>query len=100
MVNLDALSRYTTGCGGHAINSPYQEGFKCQALLFGMKEEEASDMVLAWQEAFDSFGPESFTALQRAVKEEVPQPTLRLVHALLRLSNLDPDVFFKFKVSR
>lgn len=37
--------------------------------------------------------------LQRAVKDEVSQPSLGLVAQLLRLSRLDPDVFMKFRTS-
>lgn len=44
-----------------------------------------------------AFGPESFSTLQRAVKDEVAQPSLGLLTKLLRLSQLDPDVFMKFK---
>eukprot|EP00611_Tribonema_gayanum_P000184 TRINITY_DN10129_c0_g1_i2.p1 TRINITY_DN10129_c0_g1~~TRINITY_DN10129_c0_g1_i2.p1 ORF type:complete len:221 (+),score=60.28 TRINITY_DN10129_c0_g1_i2:192-854(+) len=54
---------------------------------------------MAWDGAFGVFGPESFSALQRAVKEEVPEASLKHVTALLRLSGGDPDVFFKFKAA-
>ncbi|CAM9923458.1 unnamed protein product [Choristocarpus tenellus] len=39
MVNLDALSRYTHFRGGFSMCSPFMEGFKCQALVFGMGED-------------------------------------------------------------
>jgi tetratricopeptide (TPR) repeat protein len=44
----------------------------------------------------DTFGPENFLTLQRHVAEEVKEPTLRLAQSIVRLSNWDPDVFFKF----
>lgn len=46
-----------------------------------------------------AFGPESFSTLQRSVKDDVAHPSLGLVVQLLRLSRLDPDVFIKFRVT-
>ncbi|CAM9795093.1 unnamed protein product [Choristocarpus tenellus] len=46
-----------------------------------------------------AFGPESFTTLQRAVKEELSNPSLKCIIRLLRLSHLDPDIFMKFRSS-
>lgn len=71
-VNLDALARYTRQRGGWALASPYMEGFKCQALAFGMEEKEGlEEMRLAFEGVTQEFGPESFSTLQRAVKDEV-----------------------------
>ena len=36
-------------------------------------------------------------ALQRAVKDETPAPSLKLALSVLRMSCWDADVFFKFK---
>lgn len=46
-----------------------------------------------------AFGPESFSTLQRSVKDDVVHPSLGLVVQLLRLSRLDPDVFMKFRAT-
>lgn len=97
-VNMDALARYTQQRGGWALSSPYMEGFKCQALAFGMEEGMLEETCLAFEAATQEFGPESFSTLQRAVKDEVAAPSLTLVMQLLRLSRLDPDVFMKFRV--
>ncbi|CAN0082126.1 unnamed protein product [Ectocarpus sp. 6 AP-2014] len=99
MVNLDALARYTHHRGGWSLSSPYMEGFKCQALAFGMEEEALQETRFAFEGSMQAFGPESFSMLQRAVKDEVSQPSLGLVVQLLRLSRLDPDVFMKFRTS-
>jgi len=101
MVNMDALSRFSKKKGGHCMITPYQEGFKCQALCFGESGgfSNLPEFSMAWNEAFAGFGPESFSALQRAVKDEAPDPSLKLTTSLLRLSEGDPDVFFKFKAN-
>ncbi|CAM9561882.1 unnamed protein product [Ectocarpus fasciculatus] len=99
MVNLDALARYTRQRGGWSLSSPYMEGFKCQALAFGMDEDALQETRFAFEGSTQAFGPESFSMLQRAVKDEVSQPSLGLVAQLLRLSRLDPDVFMKFRTS-
>jgi hypothetical protein len=43
------------------------------------------------------FTVDDFSTLQRSVKEECPDPSLKHVLALLRLANHDSDVFHKFK---
>lgn len=70
-VNLDALARYTRQRGGWALSSPYMEGFKCQALAFGMGENLLEETCLAFEGVTQEFGPESFSTLQRAIKDEV-----------------------------
>ena len=73
------------------------EGFKCQALAFGVGKGALQETRFAFEDSTQSFGPESFSTLQRAVKDDVAQPSLALVMQLLRLSRLDPDVFMKFR---
>ncbi|CAN0366718.1 unnamed protein product [Pylaiella littoralis] len=99
MVNLDALARYAQQRGGWSLSSPYMEGFKCQALAFGMAGGDLQETRFAFEDSTQAFGPESFSTLQRTVKEDVSQPSLGLVVQLLRLSRLDPDVFMKFRAS-
>ena len=55
------------------------------------------DMLCAWADSMDTYGPDNFSTLQRAVKDETPNPTLKLALAVLRMSAWDSDVFFKFK---
>lgn len=68
---MDALGRYTRLKGGWSIASPYMEGFKCQALVFGFTESALQETRFAFEDATQVFGPESFSTLQRAVKDEV-----------------------------
>jgi hypothetical protein len=43
------------------------------------------------------FSVDDFSTLQRAIKDECGEPSLKLVLALVRLANHDADVFYKFK---
>eukprot|EP00953_Heterococcus_sp_UTEX-ZZ885_P033093 17241-Heterococcus_DN1.PRE.3 len=43
------------------------------------------------------FGPDSFSTLQRCLKEEAKTLSLKAALAIVRLSHFDPDVFYKFK---
>ena len=45
----------------------------------------------------DTFGPNDFFVLQKSLKEDISNPPLRTVVALLKLGDWDPDVFFKFR---
>ena len=98
------------------------EGFKCAAFVLGAGSASQSlsaeaviaaaeatlppgalaahpDMLLAWADTMDTFGPDTFSALQRSVKEEVAPgpPSLKLALATVRMAGYDADVFFKFK---
>lgn len=44
-----------------------------------------------------SFGPNDFFVMQKGIKEDAQRPTLKSIVALLKLSNWDPDVFYKFR---
>lgn len=48
---MDALKRYTRQRGGWSLSSPYMEGFKCQALAFGMGEADLQETRLAFQDS-------------------------------------------------
>ena len=43
------------------------------------------------------FGPNDFFVLQKSIKEDSQQPTLKGIVALLKLGHWDPDVFYKFR---
>lgn len=43
------------------------------------------------------FGPNDFFVLQKSMKEDSQQPTLKGIIALLKLGDWDPDVFYKFR---
>lgn len=59
--------------------------------------EACPDTLFAWADAMDTFGPDNFSTLQRCVKDETPNPSLKLALSVLRMSLWDSDVFFKFK---
>lgn len=48
---MDALTRYTRQRGGWSLSSPYMEGFKCQALAFGMGEAGLQETRFAFQDS-------------------------------------------------
>jgi hypothetical protein len=47
--------------------------------------------------AVEQFGPNDFFVMQKCMKEDAPNPTLKSVVALLKLGDWDPDVFYKFR---
>ena len=53
-----------------------------------------------FRDGIESFTPEDYSTLQRCVKEEAPNPSLKHLLALLRLGNHDSEVFYKFKQVR
>lgn len=54
-------------------------------------------LTLAFNDAVDTFGPNDFFVLQKSLKEDAPNPPLKSIISLLKLSDWDPDVFFKFR---
>jgi hypothetical protein len=117
MVNFDALCRFTRVEGGFALATKRKDGFKCVALVLvrppkstqrkndnmpsntneWCRRADLAEFVLQWEDSVAVFGPDSFSTIQRSIKEEMSAPSLKLVVSLVRLSNHDPDVFFKFK---
>ncbi len=68
------------------------------AFVVGARRSGLPETTLRFADGAAEFGPESFSVLQRAVKEEAGGAvSLRLALALLRLSDWDPDVMLKFK---
>ena len=49
----------------------------------------------AFSDSIEQFGPNDFFVMQKAMKEDAPTPSLKAVVALLKLSDHDPDVFYK-----
>ena len=68
--------------------------------LCDMDEQRAATyphLRQAFTDSIDQFGPNDFFVLQKSLKEDCANPPLRSVIALLKLSDWDPDVFFKFR---
>lgn len=96
MVNFDSICKYINNQNGFYINTPYCDGFKVFSYFIGLKKEELSNTLFTFKESMISFGPESFSTLQRCIKEE-SIPKFKHLQALLRLSDGDADVFYKFR---
>jgi hypothetical protein len=47
--------------------------------------------------SISTFTPDSFSTLQRCIKDESPNPSLKQIVSLLRLSNFDAELFWKFR---
>lgn len=50
-----------------------------------------------FRDSIISFGPNDFFVMQKSMKEDTQRPALKAIVALLKLSNWDPDVFYKFR---
>eukprot|EP00611_Tribonema_gayanum_P026583 TRINITY_DN6367_c0_g1_i2.p2 TRINITY_DN6367_c0_g1~~TRINITY_DN6367_c0_g1_i2.p2 ORF type:complete len:347 (+),score=100.83 TRINITY_DN6367_c0_g1_i2:911-1951(+) len=100
MVNFYALRLFVEAAGGCALSSPAMEGFKCVGYGLGLPGGAAaapSFRMHFGQLLGGRFGPDGFSTLQRCLKEESKTPGLRSALAVVRLSQHDPDVFYKFK---
>jgi len=97
MVNFHALRLYVERLGGFAMTTPHLDGFKCAHFFLGLPREATMHTRWAFKNNIEEFGPENFSTLQRCIKEECTNPSLKHVLALLRLSRHDSEVFYKFK---
>jgi hypothetical protein len=100
MVNFMALRKFCGDTGGWVHSAPHTEGFKCCAMVLGMGSEQECGLDrfrMSIRRLLGSFGPDGFSALQRCMKEELKGVRLRTALSILRLSQFDPDVFYKFK---
>lgn len=124
MVNYHAIGAFFTLKGGFALHNMQEEAsLKCSSFVLdeasyavdgGRDSDEqwlgealakADDnraslyphLSQAFKDSVEQFGPNDFFVLQKCLKEECSSPSLRSVVALLKLSDWDPDVFFKFR---
>jgi len=119
-VNYHAIGGYFTSRGGFALHNPQEEAslkVSCFVLGGGENDDEDSrpwtgehleardrDRALRWpnlraafEQSIVSFGPNDFFVMQKSLKEDSSQPSLKSIVALLKLSDFDPDVFWKFR---
>lgn len=119
MVNYHAIGAWFTSHGGFALHNPQEEAslkvsvFVLNNNLSSTSAEEMFKEKLysldadrarifpflraAFHDHLDSFGPNDFFVLQKTLKEDMNNPPLRAIVALLKLSGWDPDVFYKFR---
>lgn len=55
------------------------------------------NLCRAFSESIADFGPNDFFVMQKSMREDSQRPALKAIVALLKLSNWDPDVFYKFR---
>jgi tetratricopeptide (TPR) repeat protein len=99
MVNFHFVKSYLKSLyGATSMQTTYYDGFKVNAFFVSPNGTLGSDLGrMTFANLLQGFGPEEFAMLQRAIKEDSKNPSLRLIITLLRLSSHDPDVFFKFR---
>ncbi|KAJ1440604.1 hypothetical protein B484DRAFT_391199 [Ochromonadaceae sp. CCMP2298] len=125
MVNYHAVGAWFTNKGGFALHNPQEEAsLKCSTFVLSPEDSLDSPSVsdcdatymgdglaaldetraaqfphlqMAFRDWVDQFGPNDFFVMQKSLKEDLPNPPLRTVVAMLKLGDWDPDVFFKFR---
>mmetsp|Transcript_21957 Transcript_21957/g.36774 ORF Transcript_21957/g.36774 Transcript_21957/m.36774 type:complete len:635 (-) Transcript_21957:213-2117(-) len=122
MVNYHAVGAWFTNKGGFALHNPQEEAsLKVSTFLLcpegTFDHHDADDdfmgdslgaldvsrsthyphMKQAFRDWVDQFGPNDFFVMQKSLKEDLTNPPLRTVVAMLKLGDWDPDVFFKFR---
>eukprot|EP00752_Nemacystus_decipiens_P007851 g7013.t1 len=97
MVNFRLLHLMCEAEGGTVVHSQHLDGFKCSAMAYGLDPKVYPQFRMAFKESTACFTPSGFSSLQRQLKDESRGLGLRPALALLRLSQFDPDVFYKFK---
>mmetsp|Transcript_22865 Transcript_22865/g.75847 ORF Transcript_22865/g.75847 Transcript_22865/m.75847 type:complete len:417 (+) Transcript_22865:666-1916(+) len=55
------------------------------------------NLCRSFYDSIISFGPNDFFVMQKSMKEDSQRPALKAIVVLLKLSNWDPDVFYKFR---
>lgn len=127
MVNYHAIGLWFTNQGGFSIHNPQEEAslkVSCFVLdqpdvsssinaniattdlaaldydaLDKQRAQKYATLAFVFDETINLFGPNDFFILQKSLKEDMTAPPLRTVLALLKLSDWDPDIFFKFRDS-
>ncbi len=123
MVNYHAIGAWFTSRGGFALHNPQEEAsLKVSTFILSPEstyddkgaddryflgsELEKTDAARSsnypnlrreFTDFAEQFGPNDFFVLQKSMKEEFPNPSLKAVVSLLKLGDWDCDVFFKFK---
>ena len=113
MVNFHAIKLYCISRGGFALMDNQEEAsLMVNAFVLTGEEDTSTNDVIgsngerqskyrylcnAFEDNVNSFSPNDFYLMQRALKEESSKPTLASIVSLLKLSNWDTEIFFKFR---
>ncbi|KAK8794170.1 hypothetical protein JH06_0410 [Blastocystis sp. subtype 4] len=95
MTNFHAMHLYFVNNKGESYHTPYYSGLQVAAFVMG--ETPISEFQFAWENVLLAFDPDSFSQLQRCIRDETPSPSLKNILALVRLSHYESEVFYKFK---
>jgi tetratricopeptide (TPR) repeat protein len=98
-VNYSLLKSYFKANfkGSSVLQSNYQDGFKVNCFISSKDTSLKFETTkYAFSEYIAEFGPEEFAVLQRGLKDDSKNPSLKSIISLLRLSAHDPDVFLRF----
>lgn len=69
----------------HAIEILSSRALQVSLFSVGMSLPQLPETRMAFADQFESFGPENFASLQRCLKDETPNPSLKNVLSLIRL---------------
>eukprot|EP00944_MAST-04C_sp_MAST-4C-sp1_P012855 g12855.t1 len=98
MANFHAIKLYIDEvCKGFTYLTDKLEGFKCAALVVGTSKDIHRRLEFQWYDSMSDYDPEDFSNLQRSIKQENVNPSLKTALCTTRLAHWDPDVFLKFK---
>jgi tetratricopeptide (TPR) repeat protein len=99
MANFHAIKLYVDEVckKGFSYVTDKLEGFKCAALVVGTTEDIHRRLEFQWYDTMSDYNPEDFSNLQRSIKQENSNPSLKTALCTTRLAHWDPDVFLKFK---
>lgn len=122
MVNYHAIGAWFTSNGGFALHNPQEEAsLKVSTFVLTSEDDDTPNidrdnwlgetlkirdeyrsqsypyLCRSFSDSINDFGPNDFFVLQKSIREDLTNPPLRTVIALLKLADWDPDVFFKFR---
>ena len=97
MTNFHSLAKYVEIRGGMSLFTPYISGLKVGVFIAGKTKKELKETFMNIYDTLLSFDPDSFSHLQRCIREEIPSPSLKNILSLIRLSCYESEVFYKFK---
>jgi hypothetical protein len=106
MLQVDTIEGDVKVTGDGANSAPFHSRMHREATPWKANEVERLSaarslafphLARTFYDSIISFGPNDFFVMQKSMKEDSQRPTLKAVVALLKLSNWDPDVFYKFR---